>query len=64
MKTEPLQELLNSEMDRKEFLAYMGATLLAVFGISGLMKALMRPTQSSATGSGKANGYGGSSYGK
>lgn len=60
MKFQPIQELLETEMDRKEFMAYVGATALAVFGVSGLLKAI---TQNSPTTK-KDSGYGGSAYGR
>ncbi len=64
MNLKPVQQLLETEMDRKEFLAYLGASILAVVGISGLAKTLL-PTankQSSAQ-SNKKVGYGNSTYG-
>lgn len=55
------ENLLETEVDRREFLAYCAAALLGVLGVSGLLQALTQaPTtkQNSATG-----GYGASTYG-
>lgn len=62
MNLKPIQQLLETEMDRKEFLTYVGASVLAVIGISGILKSLAPPANP-----GKRNvssGYGGSVYGK
>jgi hypothetical protein len=65
MKYEPIQQLLETEMDRKEFLAYMGATALAVTGVSGLLKVLTQPMQrSGAKQPERTSGYGHSAYGR
>ena len=61
MNLKPIQQLLEAEMDRKEFLAYLGAALLAITGISGLAKSLA-PTKPQAK-SNKKTGYGNSPYG-
>ncbi len=58
----PLQQLLETEMDRKEFLAYIGAALLAVIGISGMLKSLAPPTTHHSAKNAQA-GYGSSVYG-
>ena len=36
----PVKQLLSKEMDRREFLAHVGAGVLAVVGITGLLKNL------------------------
>ncbi len=59
MLSSELSELLDTEMDRKEFLAYAGATVLAVVGVSGLLKMLTAPLKSKSVSS----GYGSSVYG-
>jgi len=60
-KQKKLQKLFNKPMDRKEFLAHVGAGALAIMGISGLMKTLLdfgsQPHQRITVG------YGSSSYG-
>lgn len=66
MISEHFQDLLQTEMDRREFLAYLGATLLAVVGISGLLRSLTNPTLLRPSWPGQApssNGYGGGTYG-
>lgn len=58
MKNE-MQELFSKEMTRKEFLQHIGAALLIMLGISGLIKALLgQQKQPSST-----VGYGVSAYG-
>lgn len=52
-------KLLTKPMDRKMFLRYMGGTLLAVTGITGLLSALLH-TESQST----ARGYGSNPYGR
>ena len=54
-----LQLLLKKEMDRKEFLLYMGSTALALTGVTGILHTLTGSTHSRVTG----NGYGTSVYG-
>jgi hypothetical protein len=49
-------DLLSQEVDRKEFLAYLGGTALAITGISGLLRTLARNPRRDA-------GYGAGSYG-
>lgn len=55
------ENLLETEVDHREFPAYAGAALLGVLGISGLIKSLTQSTpnqKQSASG-----GYGSSTYG-
>lgn len=59
MGLKPVQELFETEMDRKEFLLYVSASILAVVGISGLIKSLA-PTKKQS----RKSGYGGSPYGR
>lgn len=60
MKTQ-LNDLLSREMSRKEFLQYIGSGVLVLFGVSGLMRALLQlqPKSSRAVGM----SYGSSAYG-
>ena len=53
----PVQTLMAKEVDRKQFLLHVGAAVLTLTGVSGMIKALTEP----ATGS--PSGYGASSYG-
>ena len=55
---EQIDELFNKEMTRKEFLQHVGAGILVLFGVSGLLKAL---TQQQTRKQGM--GYGSSAYG-
>ncbi len=41
VKQKNLQKLFDKQMDRKEFLAHVGAGALAVIGVSSLMKTLL-----------------------
>jgi hypothetical protein len=55
----PVQKLLNSEMDRRQFLGFLGAASLAVIGASSLVRGL----QGVVNGRTSQNGYGSSAYG-
>lgn len=66
LATDHLHDLLQTEMDRKEFLAYLGAAALTILGISGLLRALTNPTPLRQDRTGHAatsHGYGGGVYG-
>lgn len=60
MNIQPLHELLRTEVDRKEFLAYCGATILGVLGVTGLVKTL---TQHAPASKSQSSSYGSSPYG-
>ena len=60
MDLKPIQELFETEMDRREFLLYVSTSVLAVIGISGLIKSLA-PTKKQTPL--QKEGYGGSPYG-
>lgn len=55
---EILDELLEKEMDRKEFLRHAGAAALALVGIAGLLKSFNDMTHKSVS-----SGYGSGAYG-
>ena len=55
--TSPIQKLMAQEVDRKQFLLHAGAVILALTGVSGLIKALTEPT------SNPTDGYDSSAYG-
>ena len=64
-----LDALLNQEMDRKNFLKYSGGIILAVLGISGLIRILLSSKQttsllSQSDSEKKSRGYGSSKYGQ
>lgn len=63
MNLEPIQRLLETKMDRKEFLLYVGASLLAVAGISGLLKSFVPEEKQGSTRTDSKVGYGNSTYG-
>ncbi|MGI8483810.1 MAG: hypothetical protein ACR2OU_06065 [Thermomicrobiales bacterium] len=61
-----LHDLLQTEMDRQEFLAYLGAAALTILGVSGFLRSLTNPTLLRQDRTGHAissNGYGGGAYG-
>jgi hypothetical protein len=61
MIRDEINKLMNKPMDRKGFLQHIGATILIVTGITGLIAALTNPTGTERRGSA---GYGGSRYGR
>lgn len=58
-----LQQLFEKEMDRRQFLAHVGAGALIIMGVSGLIKNLLHFGGSSAPRQSIASGYGSSAYG-
>lgn len=62
MTQKSLQRLFEKKMDRKEFLLHIGAAVLAIIGVSGLLKNLIsynpRSRSQPSVGYGKTN-YGG-----
>jgi hypothetical protein len=65
MKKEESKTLLEQEMDRKEFLGYVGAVALSVAGIGGMIEAMMKPTKKNvASTTDTKQGYGKTSYGR
>ena len=75
MIKQQFNNLLQKEMDRKDFLKYSGGVVLAAVGVTGMVKLLLgqagislpihgtQPQQPSAVKS-SAMGYGGSAYGR
>jgi hypothetical protein len=57
---EQINELFGTEMSRKEFLQHIGSGLLILFGISGLLKALLGQQP---RGHSRGFRYGSSAYG-
>lgn len=53
-----VNKLLTEEMDRKQFLVRVGAAVLALTGVAGLIKAVTNPYQTK-----RVTGYGASPYG-
>lgn len=51
-------EILEKEMDRRQFLGFIGAASLVVTGVGGIVAGLTKLSKPTAT-----NGYGSSSYG-
>ncbi|HLC91717.1 MAG TPA: hypothetical protein VJC09_01565 [Candidatus Saccharimonadales bacterium] len=61
-KQKHLQKLFNKPMDRKQFLAHIGAGALAIMGVSGVIKGLV-DFGGGASRSQRVVGYGSSPYG-
>jgi len=59
MTIQPLNQLLEKEVDRKEFLLYLGFILLALTGVSGVLKNISSITQGK-----QQKGFGSGPYGK
>lgn len=55
------ENLLDAQVDRREFLAYCGATLLGVFGVSSLLNTLTKTTPTNNRS--VSNGYGSNTFG-
>lgn len=62
-KSNPLNDLLNKEMDRKQFLKYSGSAMLGVAGLSGVAKVLTKQPQRQQSGNSQSLSYGGGAYG-
>jgi hypothetical protein len=58
-----VNQLLQKEMDRKDFLRHIGVAAAIVIGIPALLKALSQLQSGSATKSVSSFGYGSSPYG-
>ena len=54
-------QLLQKEMDRKDFLKHVGIGVIALTGLSAVLKTLIQ--QPTASKSASQAGYGGSAYG-
>ncbi|MDB5161776.1 MAG: hypothetical protein JWM52_284 [Candidatus Saccharibacteria bacterium] len=62
-----LDALLNQEMDRKNFLRYSGGIVLALIGVTGLVRILLSSkgvTPGLLEQPNNSHGYGSSKYGK
>ncbi|MGC4105855.1 MAG: hypothetical protein QM753_05775 [Thermomicrobiales bacterium] len=64
MDIKRIQEIFGAEMDRKEFLLYLGALILAVTGVSGMAKTLLSAEKHPGQKPEKPLGYGSSPYGR
>jgi len=60
-----MSDLLQKEMDRKDFLKHMGVAAVALIGVPAVIKALTQATDSSTRSPSTKNslGYGSSAYG-
>jgi predicted tellurium resistance membrane protein TerC len=58
-----LQTILEKEMNRKQFLGYIGAAILAAIGVTGMIKALTHHDSQQPKAGLADHNYGGQSYG-
>lgn len=58
--SKPIKNLLSQEMDRRQFLGFLGAAVLVVTGVSGVVGGLSRLSGKSGSGGYGASAYGGS----
>ena len=63
MLKDKMNQLLEQEMDRKDFLKHVGITVIALSGATAVFKALSTNPQKSSTNAPKSMGYGSSAYG-
>ena len=56
-------QLLNKEMDRKDFLKYTGGVVLAVIGVTGLLNTIFKLSGNDSNQA-QTSGYGSTPYGK
>jgi hypothetical protein len=70
MIKENIQTLLSAEMDRKNFLAFIGAIILGMIGVTGLLNLMLKSHQAQISATTRkqfpvqTSGYGGSDYGE
>ena len=58
-----IAKILDTEMERKDFLKLLGIGAVAAVGISGILKAVSQPTVKSNHTASKDTGYGSMAYG-
>lgn len=61
--TQPLNQLMQKEMDRKEFLLTLGLGVASIFGFSTIIHLLTGKSVSGHLNKGVTGGYGFTSYG-
>ncbi len=61
-----IQEVMQQELSRKDFIKYIGIALLSMVGVASFLQNLTNNLQSSSMSSPKpqVGGYGGSPYGR
>lgn len=60
-----IQEIMQKDVSRKEFLRYVGIAFLSVIGVAAMMQNIQSSLGgSSAKSEVRQSGYGGSAYGK
>lgn len=58
-----IAQLLETEMERKDFLKLIGFGVVAATGITQILKAMSQPTSSRQVAAPRAQSYGGATYG-
>jgi hypothetical protein len=58
-----IENLLQQELTRKEFIQYLGSGLMVLFGISSLLKAIQAPLQRKDRSISGGSNYGSQAYG-
>ena len=58
-----LQTVLDKKMDRREFFGLIGAAILALIGVTGMLESLLRASEGNHK-HGPVQGYGSAGYGK
>lgn len=58
-----IAQLLETEMERKDFLKLIGFGVVAATGITQILKAMSQPASSRQVSTAKVQSYGGSAYG-
>lgn len=58
-----IAQLLDTEMERKDFLKLVGFGVVAATGVTQILKAMSQQTPSRQMSTSSAHGYGGSLYG-
>lgn len=59
-----LQDLVATDMDRREFLVYLGAVILVVTGLASLAKTVVPTAPAISKRGAEPVGYGGRPYGR
>ena len=58
-----ISQLLETEMERKDFLKLIGLGVIAATGVTQILKAMTQQSPTRQVPAAKAQSYGGSSYG-
>ncbi len=58
-----ISKILDTEMERKDFLKLLGIGAVAAVGVSGIIKAMSQPSGTKTSQQSTASGYGSMAYG-